>query len=254
MMGKMFSQGRMFTLALVLCLTGVFAFGTPSGARAGELAVSAAFAKYAIKEGKVYNGTEEVACELREAPSGLDMAIAYWTTTDGAVLFFAKDGAIIADISDEDLGLGGLVDIAWSMDGSRLVLVDASGVRNFYVNAYIYGKGMKREKGDITTLREDGFFWIDGTRLVFTQVGALREGGAFPMNDVKLSVALYDAATGETTLLKEASDKHNFVFSSVSDDGEEITITEFSVTAPDDWADEEKTKTRDITIPVPAAG
>jgi len=84
----------------------------------------------------------------------------------------------------------------------------------------------------------------------------LREGAVFPglSYGLKVSAVLYDSAVEETIPLKEADETRNYTFLSVSPDGMDIRIVETSVLSPGHWADTEKWKEREITVPVPAAG
>ncbi len=218
---------------------------------------------FALIEGRVQKDGTPLDCEVYDIPSGLDNGIASWavigtgtsdavTEKETGVWFFGSEGEFMTFIpldSENEYQ-----DLLWSPAGDRLILVRGGDARpDMFFD--VYAEGMEKQT-EFTGLRGEIGWLEDGMRIVFTRIDGIREKGSFPglSYGLQLSVVLYDSAVEETIPLKEASGTKNFSFTSVSEDGEQIAIQETSVRSPKDWADEEKIKEREITVPVPAAG
>ena len=225
---------------------------------------------FSIRDGGVFKGGAEVACEVYNMsemlsevlPDGFDNGIEYWavmgpdasdavTEAETGVWFFGHEGEFAHFIPLESAYE--YVDIAWSPAGDRLVLVTGSGIRpDVLFNLYTLPGPEK--KAEFPGLR-DGLWWLeDGMRLAFTRIDGVRDKGGFDNlgYGLKLSAVLYDSAVGEETVLKEATDTQSFLFRAIGD--EDIEIAEEYVESPEDWGDDEKIKEREIKVPVPAAG
>jgi hypothetical protein len=96
----------------------------------------------------------------------------------------------------------------------------------------------------------------DNVRIVFSQIEDIRAEvvpGTFPYW-YQISVALFDPAVDETVVIKKATETSNFRFNQATPDQESLEITEEFVTNTDDWKDPEKYQTKEIIVPLPAAG
>jgi hypothetical protein len=242
--------------AVLICLSCASVFAASEGDGPN-------FGAYALKDGHVYKNGKELDCEVYDMPEGVDNEIRHWVVlgaqTSDAVMeketgvwFFSGDGSFMAFIPlDSEYEYQ---DIFWSPGGDRLILQRGSPMRpDIFFELYADGMEKQAEFSGIRNVIE----WLgDGMRFAFMRIDDTREYGQF-LNlayGLKLSVVLYDSATGETVVLKEATDTQNFWFSGISEDGENVVISEEYVKSPKDWADEGKIKTREITVPVPPAG
>ena len=212
---------------------------------------------YSVKDGRVYADGEELDAEVYEAPKGLDNGIKYWAALEGGdesetgVWFFTSDGQangfIPLDSPYE------YQDLLWSPDGGQLLLATGSGMRAdmFFT---LYGEGME-QKVEIPGVRGSAA-WVDPLRFVLTRIDDPRadeDGVILEYESYKTSAVLYDSAADDETILGESSGTQDFAIGEVTDDGK-IVIIESYVDSPKDWADEDKIKTRETTVEVPAAG
>jgi hypothetical protein len=113
------------------------------------------------------------------------------------------------------------------------------------------------KKAEFSGMRGEMAWTGDGIRFVFTRIDDTREETGELANApywLRLSAVLYDSAVDETVVLKEATDTQNFRFTSLSEEDDNILLSEEYVKSPKDWADEDKVKTLEITVSVPAAG
>lgn len=107
--------------------------------------------------------------------------------------------------------------------------------------------------------------WIDARRFLFTrnEPGQPRDRpDDYPSEGT--SAVMFDAISGEETVLKAATATSDFSVGALpedapdlvilSEDGGEILLTETLVDSPKDWADPDKAKERVVKVPVPAAG
>jgi hypothetical protein len=208
--------------------------------------------------------------EVNEVPSEIEGPVRYWVelgprASDEAqdiesqyflagVYFFDSDGACLSYVPIASEG-GGCQDVVFSPDGRRFVLVIGSGIRQdmFFK---VYGEGMKM-MGIFTGVR-DQLVWIDETRFVMTRIDDEdRDGRAVDITSLsytRLSVVMYDMATRDVTVLKEATDTQNFWFVALSEDGNAVMVKEDFVKSEADWDDEEKIETREIRVEIPGAG
>ncbi len=218
---------------------------------------------YTLRDGRVFLDEKALDCEVYEIPAGLDNGITHWAVTgkefsedvtqeETGVWFFGPEGMVVTFIP---LDSGNEYrDLLWSPAGDRLVLARGSGTRpDLFFD--VFGEGMEKI-AEFSGLRGEAAWLDDGMRFVFTRIDDTREGAVFPglSYGLKVSAVLYDSAVEETIPLKEADETRNYTFLSVSPDGMDIRIVETSVLSPGHWADTEKWKEREITVPVPAAG
>lgn len=209
---------------------------------------------YALRDGRVYADGARLDWEVRASPGG---RLRHWTVWsrpgedegENVVVFFNNEGRSAGELVFE----GQFRDLIWNPDGSRLALAYGSGVRPdiFYT---VYGADLKPESEELSGLA-DNFQWLDPARLVYVRTDGIRENGAFPGlgYGLELSVVLYDCAARRETPLRTATDTANFYLASVAPDGRMATLVEESVAAPADWGVEDKIKTRELEVPVPAA-
>lgn len=94
-------------------------------------------------------------------------------------------------------------------------------------------------------------FWLGPHRFVFTRYEDSPRG--MPVEaDGRFSVEVYDPAGPGSFSVKAATSLSDYTLKDV--EGDEIVIEEQYVDTPEDWKDLEKIKTREIRVPVPAAG
>jgi hypothetical protein len=253
-------------MALSICLSCAVSF-----AASGD---GPNFGAYTLRNGHVYKGDEELGVEVYEIPGGLEKNGIYaWAVlgtetsesigeSDTGVWFFGEeeDRFIPLDSESEYQGL------LWNGEWDRFVLVRGGGMRaDMFFDVYTLFEDAPENSSNFSTTKKAEFSgmrgemaWTsDGMRFVFTRIDDTREETGELANApywLRLSAVLYDSAADETIVLKESTDTQNFRFSAISKDGEKIVISEEYVKSPKDWADEEKVKTREITVPVPAAG
>lgn len=217
---------------------------------------------FTIEDGELLLDGEPIECEVYDVPDWLDNGIANWVVIgpdtselvaeeETGVWFFNEDGYFMSFIPlDSDAEHPQII---WSPVGDRLALMRGGMRPDLFLE--VYAEGMEKV-AEFACLSGSAEWLEDGMRLVFTRIDDVREEARFPGRSYgfRFSVVLYDSALGMETVLKEATDKANYVLSGVSSDGEKVLITETSVKSPKDWKDETKIKEREIKVPVPAAG
>ena len=169
-----------------------------------------------------------------------------------ALVFQAPAEAAFFRTSAPEVEIDEEEETIFSPDGERFVLVTGSGIRPD-ITYEVYGEGGEKlaEFDGIRGMLE----WIDPVRFVFTRIDDTREGeGGTFINVWRVSVIMYDTAIREEIVLKEATDTKNFWFDEVIEDGAAVTATEEYVKSEKDWTDEDKIKTREIRVEIPAAG
>jgi len=221
---------------------------------------------FSLKDGSIYRGGVALDCYVNEVPSEIDGPIRYWSVlgpdvsdavleNETGVWFFAQDGACLTFVPLESEY--GYQDIVFSPDGGKFVLATGSGMRPD-VFFEVYGEGTEKLAELIGVIGQ--LAWVDPLRFVFTLIDEdmdddIREGAFHGLAyDMYLSVAMYDTAAMEMTVLKKATGTQNFLFDEVIEDGNAVTVTEKSVKALEDWADDEKIEMREIRVEIPAAG
>jgi hypothetical protein len=231
------------------------------------------FGAYALRNGKIFKGGEELKCEVNEVPENIQNGISAWavigesssgsvTAADTGVWFFGEEVDLFLALDSEYEFQG----LDWSPKGDRFVLSLGSGVRpDLFFQLYtIFNQSLEFTEpyelskiAEITGVRGSLQWLGDGMRFVLTRIddnpGQTGELAAVP-HWTRLSAILFDSAAGETIVLKQSTNTQNFEISSVSEDDDNISITEHYVKSPLDWADESKIQERIETVPIPAAG
>ena len=141
----------------------------------------------------------------------------------------------------------GFLDVTFSKDGKRALMVRHGAVRGF-ASLLVYDVE-KRESVESLDYLTNGGWWLDARRFVFTLAD---ENATRPDGEFGASVLLYDLAEG-VIVLKQATAKEDFTVTGVSEDGKKISIYVTSVKSEKDWADKEKWQESEITVDVPAA-
>jgi hypothetical protein len=234
------------------------------------------FGAYVLERDGVYKGGELLECEVGAVPSGLYNGVRAWAAfgpdtsesvpeSDTGVWFFGDFGEkakLFIPLDSE----AEYQDLLWNGEGNRFVLVRGSGVRSdMFFEVYALPEEGPKEAAPLTLEKKAEFSgvrgqlaWLeDGMRFTFTRIDDTREETGELANTpywLRLSAVLYDSTVDATTVLKESTDTQNFRFSSISEDGGNIVLSEEYVESPEDWADEDNVKTRDITVPIPPAG
>jgi hypothetical protein len=251
----------LFALSLVFLYCGA-AFAAESGPNFGAVE---------LKGESVYYKGEKLDCEVYEVPEGAELPFDRYVVIGPGILdsIAESDTGIwcFGEENDQFIPLDSdaeFQDIVWGK-GGRFVLVRGSGIRaDMFFDVYaLSGEGAEntepflKKKAEFSGVRGEIAWTSDGMRCAFTRIDDTREEAGELANApywLRLSAVLYDPAVDETTVLKESTDKQNFRFVSISGDDEKIVLSEEYVKTPKDWADEDKVKTREITVPVPAAG
>jgi hypothetical protein len=230
----------------------------------------AAFAdSYAVKDGQLTrigsDGSEKPGESEAHEIEGLNpgAAVRFWALigedekpADGkgtGVRFFGADGRALAFLPLESVYE--FQNAIFSPDGGRLIAAIGSGVRND-VEFIVRDFPSMKERVSFGGLKWQ-IEWLDARRLVFTRIGDdIREGGFSPGlgYGLALSAVVYDAVSGETIVLKEATATRNYMFSLVNTETNVIQLTEQFVESERDWGDEEKIGEREITVPIPDGG
>jgi hypothetical protein len=223
---------------------------------------SADISVFSLKGGKVYKNKTALDCEVREITGETEGPIRFWsvfgpdtsdavTENETGVWFFSGEGVCLTFVPLESEYEA--QDVAMSPDGGAFVLVTGSGIRpDIFFN--VYGEGTEKT-AELSGVRGQ-LVWLDPVRFAFTRIDDARdiEGGIAAGNWLKTSLVMYDTAAKEETILKEATDKLNYSYPSLSDGGNSLTVTEESVKSEKDWEDDDKVTRREIRVEIPAAG
>ncbi len=140
---------------------------------------------------------------------------------------------------------------SFSPDGERFIILRVGGEHSNSYSLYTFADLSSR----FEFRAEYGPVWVDSARFVYSRYepGTSR-GMPEDYADEWVSLVLYDVLAEEETILKAATKTSNFSFSEVNEEGD-IVAEESWVESPEDWADpENKVKTREVVVPVPAAG
>jgi hypothetical protein len=97
-------------------------------------------------------------------------------------------------------------------------------------------------------------WWMGTGRFVFSRFEpGTNRGRPADYHNEWMSLAMYDMVSGKETVLKEATEKSDFILMGVSEDGAAVVWEEY-VDFPKNWADPDKAKYREIIVPLPPAG
>lgn len=122
------------------------------------------------------------------------------------------------------------------------------------VGTGIVGTYILTDMADVRSFEATGIgpcIWLDPHRFVFTRFENKARGIPAEV-DGRFSVEVYEPAGPGSFPLKKATALSNFILQAV--DGTEIVIEEQYVDAVEDWKDFGKVKSREIRVPIPAAG
>ena len=244
---------------IVECLEETLTIPVPEDADGEELRTEA----FSFRDGRLHKDETPLDCEVYDIPDGLDNGIACWTvigtgTSDAVteketgVWFFGYEGEFVTFIPMDSENE--YQDLIWSCAGDRLILVRGSDTRpDMFFDVYV--EGMEKQ-AEFSGLREEILWLDDGMRIIFTRIDGIREEGTFPglSCGLELSVVLHDSAVNDTIPLKVATPTKNYPSFSISEDGDQITILETSVSSTGDWEKDEEIRERKIRVPMPAAG
>lgn len=238
---------------------------------------------FSVKNDRVLKNGAELDCdEVYAMPEGIENGVAHWalfnestsTEAEMGVWFFGEDGEYSAFIPAEIQA--GHQEILWSPAGDWFALVSGPGDGPWggHATYELWALGGEGGEGphkiaDFSGMREH-FAWMpDGARVVFARLDGDRDmpDGSVDPYAPKVSAALYDPATGEEIVLKEATETQNYYLGDidwenavrvVKLDGNDIVLNEESVKSPQDWGGEGmeagKYQTLKIKVPVPPAG
>lgn len=109
------------------------------------------------------------------------------------------------------------------------------------------------DMADVRTFEVDGIgpcIWIDPHRFLFTRFEDNPRGIPAEV-DGRFSVEVYDPAGPGSFPVKQSTELSNYILKAV--EGDTVIIEEDYVDTPKDWQDM-KIKTREIRLPLPAAG
>ena len=232
----------------------------PKGGAAGDYAVSNEKVLY---KGKELTDVVANKAEISQSADGASSPIYYWAVTDTEVIeglpaadlgvrFFDKDGAEIFFIPLEVSA--DCQDVIFSPDGQWLLLMGGSPMRSDKVFA-LYKFLDPNRNGEFDSFA-GAFVWIDPIRFVYTRIDDTRDLGTADGSGygLKLSVVLFDTATYDSTVLKEADETHNYYVDGLIKNESAVNVTEESVATEKDWGSEDKLQSREIRVEIPAAG
>lgn len=220
---------------------------------------------FILKDGSVHKGKTTIDRQVNEVPPEIGGPIRYWSafgpdTSDAVkenetgIWFFPARGASLRHIPlDSENECQG---VFFSPDGGALV-VQTGGPIGADVTFDVYGDGPEKI-AELSGVR-GALAWLDPVRFVMTRIDDARTGPNYENRGgqafgLRTSIVMFDAATKETSVLKESTARQNFWFDDVIENGNAISGREEYVKSEDDWGDEKKEQTRDIRIEVPAAG
>jgi hypothetical protein len=178
------------------------------------------FGAYALRNGHVYKGDEELGCEVYEIPDGLEKNGIYaWAILgteisdsvaegDTGVWFFGEEADLFIPLDSESEYQG----LAWSPAGDRLVLVRGGMRPDVSYELYtLFDESMENtepfnivKKAEFSGMRGEMAWTGDGIRFVFTRIDDTREETGELANApywLRLSAVLYDSAADETIVL-----------------------------------------------------
>jgi hypothetical protein len=241
--------------------------------------VASAAEPFVVKDGQWFRQSEG---ELTEAPTPnggepTDAGWIHWLFVDPDVsdeakgaergMYFYVEETEKYSFLPIDAGVN-IDGVFLSPNGERFILQSPSkefedyeiGYRTLEMYAFTDKKPVFR-----TEKAADAPFWIDAARFVYTRFepGTSR-GRSDDYPNEWMSASMFDTISGEETVLKKATKTSNFsvgvmenvegewLMLVIDDDG--IRLTETYVDSPKDWADPDKEKTRELTVPVPSAG
>jgi hypothetical protein len=220
-------------------------------------------AVFTLKDGRVHKGDAALDSEVHQVPSEIGGPIRHWSVVgpsasdemqedEIAVWFFSSEGQSLRHMPLE--GEYELQDVHFSPDGESLVLAIGSPMSPD-MTYEVYGKTTERI-GEIAGLRGD-VAWLDPVRFVMTRIDDTRDFEKDPADGPafgwRVSIVMFDVAAKETIVLRESTDTQNFWFKQVVEGENALSGVEDYVESEGDWSDEEKIKSRDIRIEIPAA-
>ena len=227
---------------------------------------SGAFAaeeSYILKGGKVYRveaGKETLLEDEEPGRTNTDKGLYSWIWVDPALSEKMRDSKVgIYFFLGEDEKPAGFLpledatcsDLEFSPDGEEFLLswgTDAVQELSLYVF-----DGFVKKKSFLVV---GPWTWIDSHRFVFTQDDTSKgsRGKAVEQLEGWLSVALYDSALEELSVIREATETQDFILTGVDHEKRVLEVQERSVKDKKDWDDAEKVEEKETTIPIPAAG
>lgn len=248
-------------LAMAAVILSPVVFARLAFAEDEEIDISA----YSIVDGEVRKGGAAIGegAMVREIPAGVEGPLRFWSAfssdmseavaeNETGVWFFSESGEALAfqPLESEYDAL----DMAMNPDGGKFILTAGSYGRPD-VTFGLYEFPDTDKKAEFSGVVGSAA-WIDPVRFVFTRIDDARETeeGIFSMNALRLSVAMYDTAESESTVLKEATDTKNYWFQTITEDGASLVVNEDSVKSEKDWGDEEKIETLEMKVEIPVAG
>lgn len=223
----------------------------------------AAEESYILKEGKVYRveaGKETLLEGVHPMRSNTDKGLYSWIWVDPALSEKMRDSKVgIYFFLGEDEKPAGFMPLEaaafshlqFSPSGEKFLLSwGAYAVQE--LSLYTFDGFVKKKSFTVV----GPWTWIDFHRFVFTQDDTSKgsRGKAVELQEGWLSVALYDSALEELTVLREATETQDFILSGVEHEEGVLKVQERSVKDKKDWDDEEKVEGKVTTIPIPAAG
>lgn len=154
--------------------------------------------------------------------------------------------------------------VHFSPDGAMFVVEGAGeeAMNDVALELFSFAEGKSLFKTAKAALPPE---WIDAGRFVYSRFEPdTSRGRPDDYPDEWMSAAMFDAIAGEETVLKKATETSDFSVGVIDEesgdtlvlngDGSQIRLTETFVDSPQDWEDPDKAKTREVSVPVPAAG
>lgn len=243
----------MFALAAALCPG-----SRPARADAG--AFGAAGDGYALKDGKVYRTTDGKETPLEEAVAhraGTDKGPVAWVLVDPEDEGMAGSTSGIQFFQGEDdkpagflpLDKAGECDLEFSQSGEKFIAHCTGG--DVPELALYLVEGFARQ---VVYPVMGPAAWIDPHRFAFTRDDRSRGPRGRNGGEGRLSVAVHDSAVDLLTVVREATDTHDFQLIGIDHDKGVLRIMDSFVKDPADWDNEDKVESEETSAPIPAAG
>ncbi len=224
----------------------------------------AAEESYILKEGNVYqvkSGKETLLEGRHPERSNTDKGLYSWIWVDPALSEKMRDSKVgIYFFLGEDEKPAGFLpledatcsDLEFSPSGEKFLLRSDGPYAFQELSLYTFDGFVKKK----SFLVVGPWTWIDSHRFVFTQDDTSKgsRGKAVEQLEGWLSVALYDSALEELSVIREATETQDFILIGVEHEEGVLEVQERSVKDKKDWDDEEKVEGKMTKIPIPAAG
>ena len=249
-------------LAFALCMGGALA---PGGAWAAENEYASPAGTFLLEGGKVcrVDGDKMKPLEgVEPQRADTDAGLWAWIVTgpdepgmegseSGVCFFRGEEGKPAGSLPIE--GAADFCRVTFSPSGEKL-LISWGGLPIKHLDLYF----VDRDEGLVKKASFDTLsppLWLDPHRFAFSAVDRAKGPRAEGRFDLWWSsIMLHDSATGETSAVREATATSDFDLTGCDPEAGTLNVTETFVKDAKDWEDEDEIDSREIAVPIPAAG